>query len=157
MSTPSSRAALRVLESVFGHATPLPVPVMPIARFLKWRVSERPIADAAGVAATVGSQRQMLINSAMTTPQKRGTIAHEIGHDLVGDPDQQLHIMGEGMVETFDEWVLSQSERGAWLFAAHLLIPWWAFDDSLWDPSNPDALHTLCEVTPSLVTVRMGI
>ena len=131
----------------------VPVPISAVAEYEGFRISYAPrLWPLNGYAITLGPLRIMEINSDLSLPYQRWTIAHELAHTILHDPSA-LHLCTAGN-RSFARWVRRRIERQADIAAAYIHIPDWVISET--GGSIPDIV-VACEVPEELVRIRLGM
>jgi Zn-dependent peptidase ImmA (M78 family) len=115
-----------------------PVPVTRIAKACGARISSNPLeGELSGFLYRRNKQAVIGVNTQHAPVRQNFTIAHELGHFLLHDHEEQIHVDHEFRVR-FRRNALSsegtnQAEREANFFAASLLMPTEFLEDDIED------------------------
>lgn len=102
---------LRATLPLMGEVPP--VDLGTVCRWLGFEVYSRPCDAFGAICVLKGQKRILMVNTSANRGRARFSIAHELGHVLLG------HRSGPGMSGLRDSWRESQADR----FAAALLMP----------------------------------
>ncbi|NLR74331.1 ImmA/IrrE family metallo-endopeptidase [Leeia aquatica] len=133
MMTHSTTHKIRSAAGVLDHYWDgtIPVPVDTLAERLGLVIQREPGLDASGMIEWQADDSYLIrINSSDSMVRQRFTVAHEIGHYVLGHLDGQ-HRMYRDTSEQFRSGIQQAKEAAANRFAANLLMPpdaiEWAF------------------------------
>jgi hypothetical protein len=131
----------------------VPVPISAVAEYEGFRIYYAPrLWPLNGYAITLGPLRVMEINSDLSLPYQRWTIAHELAHTILHDPSA-LNLCTAGN-RSFTRWVRQRIERQADIAAAYIHIPDWVIAETGGAISD---IAVICEVPEELVMIRLDI
>lgn len=112
--------ARRIFNTYRKKFDALPIDIVTICRALKFitvKSTKLPGFDGCHLRFDMSGRTLILLNSNMGHCRKRFTLAHELGHILLGHLPAQLQ--GGSIVEARHQWQESEANR----FASELLMP----------------------------------